>query len=519
MTCCIFLDKYGRLAIRISTLTCMDLSDPSVPKPAIIYARESQGKDDEELSTARQVELSRELIKKNEHAGYRLVREQPFKDESISATSLKHRPGWIAALEMLRSGRAKVIVAVDLDRLSRHPTDIEELIKVCEEAGGAVRLVSGELDLTSTDGQLNARILVAVAAAEVRRKGERHRRANHQKALAGGKTKGVRPFGFNDDKLTINEREAAALRASAEAFVAGASFGSIARTWRALGFKPAQFRKDKDGVKRQGEWSVSGVRRVLENQRYIGKRVYIPTKNGKKLADQKMVTDAQWPAILPDELFAAVQARIADPDRLASTGHKLVGKPAPSTLLASTGECGLCFKERGGTARGDKRSNDVKTYSCRKCSGWSIRRDFADAIVAEAVIAWADRREVPSLEPDDSESTIDTYAAQLQIDELRRRRKGTSAQIAQGLDPAVAQDAIRLIDEEIASIEASIGGVEEPIALRGLAEAKSGEEWWESLTLAGQRRAVQYILRVTMHPRGRGYSGHVPEQVQTEYIR
>ena len=70
--------------------------------------------------------------------------------------------------------------------------------------------MSGDIDLTTHDGQFQARILGAVAKKESDDKSRRIRR-KHEEIAASGKVSGggSRPYGYEADKLTIRPAEAA----------------------------------------------------------------------------------------------------------------------------------------------------------------------------------------------------------------------------------------------------------------------------------------------------------------------
>ena len=93
-----------------------------------------------------------------------------------------------------------MVLAWHLDRLTRNMLDLETLILLAEDHGVGVATVTGDIDLTSDVGRMVARILAAVARAEVERKGARQRRANQQRRAEGKRwTSGWRPFGYELD--------------------------------------------------------------------------------------------------------------------------------------------------------------------------------------------------------------------------------------------------------------------------------------------------------------------------------
>lgn len=84
-------------------------------------------------------------------------------------------------LDRLRSREAKVVVAVDLDRLLR---DTGDPITVTA-TGASAQTVHDPIDLTTADGDVRASMLASIARLEVRLKGEGQLRINIARAAAG----------------------------------------------------------------------------------------------------------------------------------------------------------------------------------------------------------------------------------------------------------------------------------------------------------------------------------------------
>ena len=97
-------------------------------------------------------------------------------------------------------------------------------------------MVSGDDDLGTADGRMVARIKASVDAGEAERVSERTRRAKLQRARQGQPmTGGGRPFGYANDRLTVIEAEADAIRDAANRVLAGESLVSIVAEWNRTG--------------------------------------------------------------------------------------------------------------------------------------------------------------------------------------------------------------------------------------------------------------------------------------------
>lgn len=165
---------------------------PATTKRAVIYTRISRDDTGEGVANQRQEEDCRKLA---ELRGWDVVGVEA--DISISGYSGKTRPGWNRVLDMIRGGEVEVVIAWHMDRMTRSMLDLEKLILLADEHGVGISTVTGDIDLTTDVGRMVARILAAVARAEVERKGARQKRANEQRARKGEfRSSGFRPFGY-----------------------------------------------------------------------------------------------------------------------------------------------------------------------------------------------------------------------------------------------------------------------------------------------------------------------------------
>jgi len=76
-------------------------------------------------------------------------------------------------------------VAWHLDRLHRQPIELEHFMALADEKRIALATVAGDVDLSTDNGRLIARITGAVARSEVERKSARQKRAAQQRAEQG----------------------------------------------------------------------------------------------------------------------------------------------------------------------------------------------------------------------------------------------------------------------------------------------------------------------------------------------
>ena len=213
---------------------------------AIIYARVSLDATGEGRSVARQLESCQSLA---DARSYTVVGTE---HDSQSAYSDKKRPGWEQVKAAAERHEVDVIVAWQLDRVTRSMAELEQVIDLAERTGVGVATVSGEMDLTTSNGRMIARILGSVARAEVEMKATRQKAANLQGAKEGRPFRaGPALFGYNAEGCLV-QTEADAIRQAARDVLEGASVYSIMKRWNQAGLHPRSTRRTAVSV-----WTVT----------------------------------------------------------------------------------------------------------------------------------------------------------------------------------------------------------------------------------------------------------------------
>ena len=297
--------------------------------PVALYLRQSLDSTGEEAAITRQRAACEALA---DARGWRVTAS--YEDNDLSSKKGVFRPSYARLVDDIRKGRVSVIVCYDLDRLTRVPAELEELIDLAEK--GALRVVTanGEADLGTDAGRMFARIKAAVARSEVERKGKRHRDANEQRAMSGRVYGRKLSFGWADKEcLHLEPAEAAEIAAAAKAVISGSSLNEIAADWNARGVrKPSG-----------GQWTYSTVNSLLQRQINAG----IVTYKGQEFRDVKPL----WTPIIDVATYDAMRAalagrsRFADPKRPKTRKHLMGG-------FARCSNCKTAFTGYTNAARG-----------------------------------------------------------------------------------------------------------------------------------------------------------------------
>lgn len=250
----------------------------AVPRQAGIYARISSDPEGRQVGVERQQKDARALAKR---LGWYVV--DTYVDPDITGTGKRSRPQWERLLKDVETGRVDAIAAYSSSRMYRNLRDLTRLIDLADK--GRVQIetcVSGQVDVSTADGRMVARILASVDAAEAERTGERVKRAfaEHGKKPGGSR----RAFGYDaagkdpDGKslgYVINKDEAARIKDAVRRIIAGkTTCYRVAMDWNSEGVRTPY----------GGRWRPSRVKRTLTGEHLTGKgRPAIITEDERRL--------------------------------------------------------------------------------------------------------------------------------------------------------------------------------------------------------------------------------------------
>ncbi len=363
-----------------------------------IYCRISYDRNETGLGVGRQERDCRDLVRRRD---WEVAEVYVDNDLSAYVTARRHkqRPGYQALTEAIRDQELDAVVVWHPDRLHRSPRELEDFIDLIESTHTTVVTVTaGDYDLGTPDGRLMARITGSVARKESEDKSRRLRRKHLELAengkIAGG---GRRPFGYEADRRTIKENEAAEIRSAAEAVVAGQSIWAVAADWR---------ERDVPSVT-GAPWSSTTVRRLLRSGRISGQREHHGVITAK----------ADWPAIVSREVTAGLRAVIDDPSRRVNGQRS-----AREYLLAGFVRCGICGARMG--ARPVYRKGiRYRRYFCSSdrggCNRVGIGAQPLEDLIAEAVML---RLDSPALAEGLAKGSQDALSpVEARVEELEKR--------------------------------------------------------------------------------------------------
>lgn len=455
---------------------------------AAVYARISSD-DGSALGVTRQLEDCRRLAGE---LGWVVAEE--YVDNDVSAFSGKHRPAYEQMLADIADGLRDGVIVYHADRLTRRPIELEQFVDVVTKAGvRQVRFVAGgDFDVADGDGLLMLRMLGAVAANESASKSRRVRRKHTEIALAGRPNGGApRPFGYDEDKITVRPDEAEMIRAVVARYLAGESLRSLA-VWL----------NDQDVMTVTGKpWGSPTLRGMLASGRIAGLREHKGV----------VVAKAVWDPIITEADRDKVLARLASNARLGK-------RSARRYLLSGLPRCGKCGNKLYSAAR-----ETTRRYVCiggvdhGGCGRLTVVAGPLEDLIADAVLY---RLDTPELAAALTGQATDNEAAAALSDALAADRAQLDELAGLYAERQIAarewMAARRPIEDRIADTERRLGRLTRSDALTGLvghgAELRTQ---WESLNLTRQAAIVAAVIdHIVIGPGKPGARGLDPARVQ-----
>jgi site-specific DNA recombinase len=446
---------------------------------AVVYLRQSLDRHGTGAAVDRQREDAEKLVAMR---GWTIVATHT--DNDTSAAGRKARPGFDATMRAVENDDADAVVAWSLDRLTRNRRDTLRLVETCEKARATVALVRGsDLDMSTPAGRLVADLLAATARSEIDVKGDRQRRALAQAAQQGKPPPGRRPFGYNDDRITLRPSEARLVRLGYERILAGGSLRGVAREWNAAGAVTAH----------GGPWRPDSVRDVLLRARNAGLREY----------RGEVVATGTWKRIVSEETWRAVVAVLTDPAR----------RNTPDTrrkwLLSGLAFCGHC----GATVNTGRTQHGRRTYKCSATRHLARDAEPIDDLVRRVVVERLSRDDAADLLVDDDRPDVDELRSTAQT--LRARLDELAGMFAAGsVTGSQLATGTERLRAELAAVERSMAHASRADVLGDLVRAAEPGKVWDGLDVDRQRAVIDVLMTVTLLPPGRGARTFDPTTVE-----
>jgi site-specific DNA recombinase len=415
-----------------------------------------------------------------------------------------YRPGLRLSLDLLAKGEHDGFIPLDLDRAFRDPRDLEDLIDIAWEYKVPVDSVTGSLKLNTDADITMARVLVAMANKSSRDTARRVSAARERQARDGEYGGGRRPFGFEEDGVTIRDAEAAIILDCSVRIVQAAEADEESERSVTLRSLAGELRRKEVPTVTGAKWSAETLRDILLRPRNAGLMVF----QGQEIGE------APWKAIVPVETFRAVQRILTDKNRRTGPGS------APKYLGTTLFKCGICTDKRFTNPVGVEVTlgGRAPRYKCKNEAHLTRNVAHTDKLVVATILARLSREDaVELLTP--ARPEIDMEALRAEAAAIRKNLNEMAAD--QILGRGVTKEQLYTATEvgkarldEIASI-LNTAVVDSP--LKDLIGVDDIEAAWESLTLAHQRLVVDTLVTVRILPVGQRGRGFDPASVEIRF--
>jgi len=484
---------------------------------AVLYTRVSFDRKGRARSVEQQAEEARTACEEN---SWTITRELSDNDRSASRFARKDRPEYAELLELLESGTVDVLVLWEPSRGDREAERWLKLLRICRENGVLIHVCTHDhtYDLKRPK-DWKSLAQEGVESQSYSEEASLRQRRNTRAAARAGRPHGKLLYGYRREYdpasgdlvgQHIRDDQAEVIQEAARRFADGDSCYEIAADFNARGvrtprYEPLLRKADQTAAKaaeitdeaaRQAaldeakklrqqaaglRWDLTQVGRLVTNPAYAGQRVHLG----------QIVSEAQWPAILDDQVYADCVARHSDPRR------KSVRDTAVKHLLSGAARCHEC----DAPARVQK-NRTILSYICSEKFCVAVKKSALEDFIVETVLARLSRPDALDLivgtveQPADDpgklvkklEARLDTFYAEAAADRLS----------AQGLAAIEAQLLPQLEAARAKARPTTVSPLLRKLAGPGAAER------WEELTPGQRREVVVEVVEIRISKGRRG---------------
>lgn len=410
-----------------------------------------------------------------------------YVDNDRSATKGK-RPAYQRMLTDIEEGRVDAVVVWDLDRLHRQPAELEHLIDLADKRGLTLVTVTGEVDLSTHNGRLYARIKGAVARSEMDQKSTRQKAAHRQRAESGKPWGTRRLFGYTEE-MRPHPVESEAVREGFAQFLSGVSLGSIAKSWN----------QQELTTTVGNPWRGPGVGAFMANPKLAGLISY----NGE------IIGAGEWPAIVDEETWRAVKAIRSDPKRNPRPGSR--ARKYLLTGIALCGKCGDGTKLKSGqTAWG------TVHYRCESCYGIGRNQAELDRHITAVTVLRLAAPDAGQILVDKDREGIGDLSAKAAV--LRGKLAALEAELAKDDDMMTefALRSARRITTELRELEKEMADAQKAQIFAGVIGADDPEAAFAKAGLDRQREMISALMTIRVMPTRKG-AEFQPDDIHIEW--
>jgi DNA invertase Pin-like site-specific DNA recombinase len=375
-----------------------------------------------------------------------------YDDNNVTATDPNViRPQFERMLKDLAGGVIDGIIFYHSDRLARRLMDAARVIDLYERNPSLKGWsVVGGTDLSTDEGRAMFSVQATMGGMEVSATKRRVKRKTIESARQGKTAGGSVPFGWKDDRKTVDPVTAGLIRKAYRDIIAGKKIGTISQEWMEAGI--ATVPRKSGGAVRPLQYN-STVKRLV-NPRLCGYRSYVETskENRNPWLPDHLLKDSkgeqvmgEWEPIVTPEEWRAVVGILEKRRGKAEDGSTTKTRKAEANrkyLLSGLVRCGECMSIMyGGTYREGSREAEKHgyRYSCVKVTGGcgSMARvgPYVDEAVEGAFLDFI-QRELGETAPviDDTVNDARLEEIQQELEAVRQRRRDKRIDTIEAMD-------------------------------------------------------------------------------------
>ncbi|GAA2749440.1 recombinase family protein [Amnibacterium kyonggiense] len=399
-----------------------------------------------------------------------------YADDAISGYKpVKNRPGMDALIADVLDGKIDVILAREQTRFARSDEYRARLVRASRGAGAVWHTkFEGLTDPGTADGKLQIGIRGEFAEFESARLSERVRAANDARIKHGKPIVTRRPFGYEADGVTQNEKEARALRWAIDHLLAGGKTYRVLKQFEADNITPVISRRELTAAAEENRepvaprWSYGTIDGILLR----------PGNYGLLVHRGKVVGPGSWEGIGTADEYKRMLTLMRDPTRSVAPSRE------PKHLMSGVLVCGTCGGPMFRTTQANRhdKTKRLAVYRCiapkKKASPMThacIMQATVDTAVVNAVAARflmvRDREELTASD------TSEVGVVQQMLSEVRAAKEELVSLLGTpGFKAQFAKKSNELNAEE-ERLQARLDQIAGDAAKQGLAGALKAEFW------------------------------------------
>ncbi|MFJ3974852.1 recombinase family protein [Streptomyces sp. NPDC090021] len=423
-------------------------------------------------------------------------------------------------LKDLEAGIIRGILFLHSDRLARLVYDAARVCRIFEMNPHYIGLsVEGGVNLATVEGRGMFVMQATVGNMEIGNTRRRVVRTNRRVAEKGVMHGAPRPFGWGEDRRTLDDVESEMIRKAILAIPGGYTIADFKRALTEYGYVPKQTKRSGDGVR---VIQHTAAEQILMSPRVAGFRFHVPEQarraaEGRLWLPDFIVLDKEgkpvrgdWEApCSPNEWWAAVheikRRKEANKEGLKSGKHDTTA----AYLCSGIVRCGKCSSPMWSNPYTKGTSAYEKygfRYQCQSnqggCGGVSRVGPPIDDLVETAFLLETrstlgeDVAKADEIDVTVHDKRLGEIAAELEDVNARRREKRITM--------SAALDMIEELEAEREQLTSKRGQLALQKRKRAILTPDALADW-KGLTMAEKRTRLKAAVRaVIVHPAGRG---------------